>query len=101
MRVKALRLAASFLLVAAVLAADRGLNVNATTAALCLLLAILGISAQFALTEAMIASVAAMLGWNLLFLPPIGRLTIQDPQNWVALAAFLVTAVTASQLSTR
>jgi two-component system sensor histidine kinase KdpD len=29
----------------------------------------------------------------------VGKLTIQDPQNWVALAAFLVTAVTASQLS--
>ena len=100
MRAKITRLAASLLLVGAVLAADRGLHVNATTAALCLLLAILAISAQFALTEAMIASVAAMLGWNLLFLPPIGRLTIQDPQNWVALAAFLVTAVTASQLST-
>jgi two-component system, OmpR family, sensor histidine kinase KdpD len=29
----------------------------------------------------------------------VGKLTIQDPQNWVALLAFLVTAVTASQLS--
>jgi two-component system sensor histidine kinase KdpD len=28
-------------------------------------------------------------------------LAIQDPQNWVALLAFLVTAVTASQLSAR
>jgi hypothetical protein len=73
--------------------------VNATTAALSLLLAILGISAQWGLAEALVASVAAMVGFNLLFLPPVGKLTIQDPQNWVALAAFLVTAVTASQLS--
>ena len=42
---------------------------------------------------------AAVLGFNLFFLPPVGKLTIEDPQNWVALAAFLVTAVTASQLS--
>ena len=38
---------------------------------------------------------------NLFFLPPVGKLTIQDPQNWVALVAFLVTAITASQLSAR
>jgi two-component system sensor histidine kinase KdpD len=99
MLAKSLRFAASMVIVAAVLAADWELRVNATTAALSLLLAILGISAQLGLAEALMASVAAMLGFNLLFLPPIGKLTIQDPQNWVALAAFLVTAVTASQLS--
>ena len=99
MPVKSLRLGASLLIVTAVLAASWELRVNATTAALSLLLAILGISAQWGLTEAMLASVGAVLGFNLLFLPPVGKLTIQDPQNWVALAAFLVTAVTASQLS--
>ena len=72
---------------------------NATTVALSLLLAILGISAHWGLGEALVASVVAVLGFNLLFLPPVWKLTIQDPQNWVALAAFLVTAVTASQLS--
>jgi two-component system sensor histidine kinase KdpD len=66
-----------------------------------LLLAILGISTYWGLAEAMVASVAAVLGFNLMFLPPVGKLTIQDPQNWVALLAFLVTAVTASQLSAR
>jgi two-component system sensor histidine kinase KdpD len=99
MLAKSLRFAASVLIVAAVLAADWELRVNATTAALSLLLAILGISAQLGLAEALVASVGAVLGFNLLFLPPVGKLTIQDPQNWVALAAFLVTAVTASQLS--
>src|SRR5580698_7324786 len=97
---KALRFAASLLLVAIVLTADWELRVNATTAALSLLLAILGISAQVGLAEALVSSVVAMLGFNLLFLPPIGKLTIQDPQNWVALVAFLVTAITSSQLST-
>lgn len=33
------------------------------------------------------------------FLPPVLSLTIADPQNWVALFAFLVTAITASKLS--
>ena len=99
MAAKALRFGAAVIVVAAVLAADWELRVNATTAALSLLLAILGISAQWGLAEALMASVVAVLGFNLLFLPPVGKLTIQDPQNWVALAAFLVTAVTASQLS--
>jgi two-component system sensor histidine kinase KdpD len=98
---KSLRFGAALLIVAAVLALDAEVQVNATTAALSLLLAILGISAQWGLAEAMAASVVAMLGFNILFLPPVGKLTIQDPKNWVALAAFLVTAVTASQLSTR
>jgi two-component system sensor histidine kinase KdpD len=99
MLAKSLRFTASILIVAAVLAADWELRVNATTAALSLLLAILGISAQFGLAEAIVSSVAAMVGFDVLFVPPIGKLTIQDPQNWVALSAFLVTAITASQLS--
>ena len=40
-----------------------------------------------------------MLVYNFFFLPPTGTLTIADPQNWVALLAFLATAVTASHLS--
>src|ERR1700722_6011248 len=45
-------------------------------------------------------SVAAMLAFNYFFLPPVGAFTITDPQNWVALLAFLVVAVLASRLST-
>jgi two-component system sensor histidine kinase KdpD len=101
MLVKAFRFAASVAVVGAVVAICRTLEANATTAALSLLLAILGISTQWGLAEAMVASFVAVLGFNLEFLPPVGTLTIQDPQNWVALLAFLVTAVTASQLSAR
>lgn len=75
--------------------------VNNTTVSLTLLLAILAISTGWGLLEATIASLAAVLGFNYFFLPPIGTLTVQDPQNWVALIAFLITAVTASQLSVR
>src|SRR3984957_3621592 len=42
-------------------------------------------------------SVAAMLAFNYFFLPPVGAFTITDPQNWVALLAFLVVAVLASR----
>ncbi len=75
------------------------LPVNATTVALALLLAVLGIAAKWGLGEAVVASVVAMLCFNFFFLPPTGTFTIEDPQNWIALAAFLVTAVVASQLS--
>jgi two-component system sensor histidine kinase KdpD len=96
----ALRFAVSVALVAAILAGYRGLlHVNNTTVALTLLLAILGVSARWGLAEATVASVVAVLGFNFYFLPPMGTLTIQDSQNWVAFVAFLVTAVTASQLS--
>jgi two-component system sensor histidine kinase KdpD len=100
-RIKAGRFAASLGSVAAVLALCAELHANATTAALSLLLVILGISARWGLAEATVSSLLAMLGFNLIFLPPVGKLTIQDPQNWVALLAFLVTAITASQLSAR
>jgi two-component system sensor histidine kinase KdpD len=99
---KALRFAASIAIVAGILLLYRtALAVNNTTVALSLLLAVLGISAWWGLAEATVASLAAALGFNLFFLPPIGTLTIQDPQNWIALSAFLATAVTASQLADR
>ena len=99
---KALRFAASVLIIGAILALYRTLlPVNNTTVALTLLLAILGTSAGWGLAEATVASLVAVVGFNYWFLPPVGTLTIQDPQNWVALMAFLVTAVTASQLSAR
>ena len=48
---------------------------------------------------AVVASVAAMLVLNFFFLPPVGTFTIADPQNWVALFAFLVVSLVASRLS--
>jgi two-component system sensor histidine kinase KdpD len=79
----------------------RVLSVNQTTVALTLLLAILVISTIWGLAVATFMSLVAMLAFNFYFLPPVGTLTIADPQNWVALGAFLVTALIASQLSTR
>jgi len=98
---KALRFAASLALVAGIIAVYRLLPVNATTVALTLLLAILGISTWWGLAEATLASVLAVLAFNFYFLPPVGKFTIQDPENLVAFLAFLVTAATASQLSAR
>ena len=79
----------------------RVLPVNATTVALTFLLAILAVSAIWGMAVSIAMSVAAMLAFNYFFLPPVGTFTIADPQNWVALLAFLVVSVLASQLATR
>lgn len=72
---------------------------NPTTVSLILLLVVLGTATLSRLSVAVAASIAAMLVLNYFFLPPVGAFTIADPQNWVALLAFMVTAVVASQLS--
>jgi two-component system sensor histidine kinase KdpD len=43
----------------------------------------------------------ATAAFNFFFLPPYGTLTIADPQNWIALFAFLITAIVASNLAER
>src|ERR1044071_3248594 len=63
--------------------------VNATTTGFAYLLLVLIIASFWGFFEASIASIAATLAFNLFFLPPVGRLTIADPQNWVALFSFL------------
>jgi two-component system sensor histidine kinase KdpD len=99
---RVLRIAGSLLIVAGITLVYRTIiPVNSTTTALTLLLAILGVATFWGLAEAIIASVAGMLCFNFFFLPPVGTLTIADPQNWVALLAFLVTSVAGSELSAR
>ena len=80
---------------------SRLFEVNATTAGFAYLLGILLIAASWELIEALVASAAAMICFSYFFLPPIGRFIISDPQNWVALFAFIATALVASHLSDR
>ncbi len=97
-----LRVGASLAFIAATtFILSRVVPVNPTTAGFLYLVGILLIATKGGLVESTIASVAAMLCFNFFFLPPVGTLTIADPQNWVALFAFLATSLTASQLSVR
>lgn len=77
------------------------LHVNPTTVGFSLLLVILLVSAAWGLRYAIFTAIIATVAYNYFFLPPLFRFTIADPQNWVALLGFLVTAVVASQLSER
>ena len=74
-------------------------HANALITGFAYVLIVLIVAARWGLIESLLTSVAAVLCLNYFFLPPVGSLTIADPQNWVALFAFMVTAVTASQLS--
>jgi two-component system sensor histidine kinase KdpD len=97
---KVARLLASFAAPIAITAACYGLlRVNATTVAMFYLLAVLLIAAFWGLLESIIAAIAGVLCFNFFFLPPVLTFTIADPQNWVALFAFLATAIIGSQLS--
>lgn len=74
---------------------------NPTTAALALLLIVLFVATAWGPKPAILASLLGVAGFNFFFLPPIGTFNIADPENWIALVAFLITAVTAGQLSSR
>ena len=53
------------------------------------------------LAYAIPVSIASMLTFNFLFLPPVHTFALQESANWVALAVYLVTAVVVSELATR
>lgn len=74
-------------------------RLNVTTVALALLLTILFIATAFGSRPAFVAALLAALGFNFFFLPPLHTFTITATQNWIALAALLITALTAGQLS--
>jgi two-component system sensor histidine kinase KdpD len=79
----------------------RWLHVNHTTVGFTFLLAILVISTLWGLRCAIFTAILATVGYNYFFLPPLYQFSIADPQNWIALFAFLFTAIIASQLSDR
>ncbi|MFN7981102.1 MAG: DUF4118 domain-containing protein [Vicinamibacterales bacterium] len=65
------------------------------------MLVVLLVAAVSELWSAVTVSVIAVLFFNYFFLPPVRTFTIADPQNWVALFAFLVVSLVASNLSAR
>jgi K+-sensing histidine kinase KdpD len=78
-----------------------GAQVNAATVSLALLLNVLFIATRWGSLPALAAAIVAMLCFNFFFLPPSGTFNIAATDNWIALVAFLVTAVMAGQLSAR
>src|SRR5262245_55555726 len=76
-------------------------RLSSTTVALALLLVVLFAATGWGIRPSLLASLLGVVCFNFFFLPPVHAFTIADPQNWVALAAFLITALTAGALSAR
>jgi two-component system sensor histidine kinase KdpD len=74
--------------------------VNATTVGFAYLITILLIAATWGIVESVLASVLAALCFSYFFLPPSG-FAIAAVEDWVALAAFLVSSFIAGELSDR
>jgi two-component system sensor histidine kinase KdpD len=65
------------------------------------LLLVVLVALRWGLAEATIVSLTAVLCLDYFFIPPIFNFTVTDPQNWVSLATFEVTALLVSGLSSK
>src|SRR3984957_5171650 len=77
----------------------RILHVNQTTVALTFLVMVQVAAFRWGLVYSVCLAIGCTLLYNFFFLPPIGSFTIADPQNWIALLAFLASAIFISKLS--
>jgi two-component system sensor histidine kinase KdpD len=89
---------ATFGSLALVTAAGRATNLNPSTIGFAYLIVVLLISVRGGLLIGTVSSVLATLCYNFFFFPPLYTLTIEQPANWFALAAFLVASVTVNRL---
>jgi class 3 adenylate cyclase len=95
---RGLRLVASVAIVCAILAIEfhfQGLR--STTVTYSLLLAILFFAVRWDRLETIVASMVAAIGFLMYFQLPIGSMKATDPQSYVAVASFLITAIVVSQ----
>jgi two-component system sensor histidine kinase KdpD len=81
------------------LAAGGTMTRMTASVAMGLLVIVLLVAATAPRWVAVTTSFAAVLAFNFFFLPPVGTLTIADPQNWLALASLLAVSLVASHLS--
>jgi two-component system sensor histidine kinase KdpD len=73
-------------------------HINEAHVALAYLLVVQGGSARGGRPLGIALSAAAFLCFDVLFLPPYGTLTLQDPLNWIVLGGFLLTSILSAQL---
>jgi two-component system sensor histidine kinase KdpD len=87
-------------LLTAILTHTRG-QLNLTSEALLMLLSVVGVACIGGVLSALLASVTASLLLNYYFIPPLGRFTIGETNNALALAVFAVLAVTVATIVDR
>lgn len=76
-------------------------HLNLTATSLLQLLAVLAIALRVGFWPAAVASIFANLCLNYFFVPPLFSLYIADPQNWIAVGVFEISALIVSRLSTQ
>ncbi len=98
---------AAGLIAAASVAASTGVvalltpSVPVQSAGVFYLVAVLAISSIYGLWLGIATGIASAVAYNFFFLPPRHTLTISSSGDWLALAAFVVTAVVTSHLASR
>ncbi|HEV3055031.1 MAG TPA: DUF4118 domain-containing protein, partial [Solirubrobacteraceae bacterium] len=98
---RALGLVVAFVAVAAATGAIYALKQVAPVVSLSVvyLPAVLVVSAYWGLAMGLWTSLLSAAAFNFFHLPPVGRFTIGDSRNWVALAAFMTVAVVVSAIA--
>jgi K+-sensing histidine kinase KdpD len=76
-------------------------EMNTASIALAFLLVVLFTAVGAGRNPAFVISIAAMLCLNFFFIPPYHTFRVADPQNWIALAVFLLTSLVVGGLSSR
>jgi two-component system sensor histidine kinase KdpD len=77
------------------------LHINLLTISLLYLLIVVAVASHLGFWPASLISLLAVACLDFFFLPPIFHFDVADPQDWVALATFEVTALTISRLHGR
>ena len=75
-------------------------HTNEASASLALVLVVMLTAVRWGSGPALLGSLLALVAFNYWFVPPIGW-EINEPEDWVALLAFLITALVVGQLSSR
>jgi two-component system sensor histidine kinase KdpD len=74
------------------------LHLNPTTVGFAYLLAVVFLSMWSGLRGGILASLLATLAYNYFFLPPRFTFHVDDPRNWVALTAFVVSSLLVTRI---
>lgn len=97
----AVRVAESLLLVGLLAWISIAMRLNPPSAGFLLLVGVLLIASRQPLGVSTLVAVVATLAYNYFFFPPKHTLWIDDPENWIALATFLLTSLLANRLLVR
>ena len=86
------------IVIVAMTAAGARAHLNPATMGFAYLVAVVFLSMAAGLRSGIAASLLATAAYNYYFLPPLHTFHVEDPRNWVALTAFLVSSLVVSRI---